>query len=187
MPAKKKTAPAVATKDVVDLEFQRIDKIQAAIRHEMDRVGKVSDACDLWLTDPADPDKYIIEPRASELMVVYIETDPKGRQIRRKERLQKLLDRALGKDRNVLEVNYRHADPRELLLKAVEKKTSLLELMAKIEGQATEISINVLNLPVWLMIKKAFLTAAEQYPEVLRLFSQEMKKIKEQDNASKSN
>jgi hypothetical protein len=58
------------------------------------RLKKFSDAIDAWLTDPDDPERYDIGPRASEVMVVYddlSDCSAKGAPRRKRARLSHLL------------------------------------------------------------------------------------------------
>lgn len=59
------------------LERKRADKIDcnAELFKCFQRVSKLSDACEEWLSDPDDPDAYTLEPRSTELNVIYDEWD----------------------------------------------------------------------------------------------------------------
>ena len=62
----------------------------------MDRLSKLIDAADAYLSDPADPSRYTLSPRAQEIGIVYAftSTGPNGRPrvTRRSCRLQTLID-----------------------------------------------------------------------------------------------
>ena len=54
------------------------------------------------------------------------------------------------------------------------------------KNSVQEVDLGGLNMPVWIMIKKAFIDVTADYPEVLRLFSKKLKEIEEVDNARRS-
>ena len=65
------------------------------LRGIYDRAIKLSDAVDAWLTDPDDPTRYSIDPRAEDINVIYTWREA-GRNggittKRRKEKLSALL------------------------------------------------------------------------------------------------
>jgi hypothetical protein len=120
----------------------------------MGRVQKLYDACDEYLQDPENPEKYTLFPRAWELDVVYREavlSGDKTKIVVRKAALSALLEKvseSLGIE--PVEVNYRHADPRKLVIEASKAIKEQLELLAKIQGtirEAVNNQINVVILP----------------------------------------
>ena len=123
------------------------------------------DACDRWLRDPADPTRYDVGPRAEDVDVVYTELVGEER-VRRKASLGDLLERIEGSGRNVLYTEAKHADPRELALKAVAPLRPLVELLAKLVGELDERPQVSLHLaPEWLAVRAALLEALAPYPE----------------------
>ena len=46
-------------------------ELAGEVRGWMATIGKLLRACDEWLTDPDDPDRYDLNPRAHELHVQY--------------------------------------------------------------------------------------------------------------------
>src|SRR5215208_6441836 len=63
-------------------EIADADRLMAELEATFARVNKLFDACDEWLTDPDDPTRYDIGPRAGELMVTYEERS-NGRTVQR--------------------------------------------------------------------------------------------------------
>jgi len=94
-----------------------------------EHVNLTLDACDRWLRDPNDPTRYEIGPRAEDIQVTYLEDTGDGRPARRKARLSELLPHAPGP---VLAVEVKHADPRELIIKAADSLKGQLELLGNI-------------------------------------------------------
>jgi hypothetical protein len=105
------------------------------------RVRKLLDACDRWLSDPDEPDRYDLGPRADELLVHYTAAGPNGIPIRAKAPLSTLLARAArcsagpgAADPSLFvdRVEFRRADPRELVLKAARRLEAELQLVARL-------------------------------------------------------
>lgn len=138
----------------------------------LERMLKAADAADEWLTDPTNPNKYSLDPRGDEVMVVYYQTVKSGKKLKRirhKARLQVLLDRISRRSNaDIEEIYIRCADPRDLLLKAADRIYNGLELIARIQGQIKEIQINVTNTTAWVLIKKLTVKVLHKYPEALK-------------------
>lgn len=101
------------------------------------------DACDAWLRDPADPEKYTLTPRSTEVEIVW-QDGPR----RRKAKLGELLERIAPLLPSGIElVEAKVTDPRRLLLDAVATLKPVVELLGKASGQIkAEPLIQVLNL-----------------------------------------
>ena len=135
------------------------------------RVTLLFDACDRWLRDADDPTRYDIGPRAGDILVTYEEPGPKGKPVRRKEALDRLLARveAAGEGLTVDRWESKHADPRELVLKTAQQLTGQTQLLAKLLGQLDERpQVNVLMAPEWLQVRAALLMALAPHPEARR-------------------
>ena len=101
----------------------------------IERESRVSDACDEYLRDPDDPTRYDVGPRASELNVIYEDyemgADDKPIVIKRKDTLQAIINHCeekLGIGIKVVET--KHADPRELVIKAHAEIRQTVDSMA---------------------------------------------------------
>src|SRR5262245_52872527 len=102
------------------------------------RLNKMLDACDVWLTDPDNPELYTLDARAEELTVIYEDSNdltPKGNPKRKRDKLSVLL-RRLEDDARVetLSVFSKHADPRDLIIKTAGEIQAKLELFARLQG-----------------------------------------------------
>ena len=135
-------------------EAQRAEDVAAAIdvlaeaKRCFERVNLLFDACDRWLRDADDPSRYDIGPRAAELLVTYEQADPDtGRTKARKEPLSRLLARVEGGlSVGVVLVETKHADPRDLVLKAVDRLHAHSELFVKIvQAQEMEDRVKALE------------------------------------------
>lgn len=101
------------------------------------RVRRLREACHRWLQHPDDPQLYCVEPRAREIEVVYEEPDEEGRMVRRRGSLQKLL-LMLQHRVEVRSVEARHADPRELLLRAAAEERRLAQTLLELQALKRE-------------------------------------------------
>jgi hypothetical protein len=113
---------------------------QRLVRHQIDAVGQLTkslhrvnllmDACDDWLRDANDPERYDIGPRAGDLDVTYeveVRTDAGFRTLKRKKTFAELASDLEGADSDgarfirVDKGEYKRADPRELILKTAQE------------------------------------------------------------------
>jgi len=158
-------------KDILD----EINKI-------MVRVQKMWNACDEWLSDPNNSEKYYLGPRADELSVVYLEKiDDKW--VTRRNILSTILHE---KDENIAvsSVHYRHADPRRLFLETARVLAIQLELLAKISGEIKDVTINIINTPVWICLQQIILDATKDKPEVRNKIADALHAITESGRSS---
>jgi hypothetical protein len=118
--------------------------IAATLGTILERAQLLSDACDEWLRDPLDPSKYNVGPRSEEITVVYETWEDCGEDAKRPrlERrslrwlLQKV-DEKLGT--TVVGAITRHADIRELVLKAQAGSIQAIETVAGLLERAWEL------------------------------------------------
>lgn len=109
------------------------DEVQRVFR----RLNKLLDACDEWLTDPDAPEKYTLEPRDNEIDITFLDptdTDSEGRPKRKRTKLRELVARVEGEQYEVLLIESKHADPRELVVKTAAQISNHLELYGKLRG-----------------------------------------------------
>jgi DNA-binding TFAR19-related protein (PDSD5 family) len=132
----------------------------------MIRLQSMLDACDEWMRDPDDPHKYNLNPRDYEIEVIYEVESKKptasSKTVRKKALLSKLL-RQTGKD--VVEVRYRIADPRLMLVNvadAVEKQLRLLsQIQGKIKSSTDEVTTMVL-----VKIQQTVINELHEHPQL---------------------
>ena len=134
----------------------------------MKRMRKMYDACDEWLTDPENPQKYNLNPRGTEVLITYRMLDPQTKKpVERKATLQQLLDDIEKKSgREPIGVRMSGRDPRDLILETSKVLTKQLELMAKIEGAVHDTVVNVTIDQKFLALKAIIIKATERAPEV---------------------
>jgi hypothetical protein len=141
------------------------DTLMLELRQCMERVNLLYDACDRWLRDPDDPTRYDIGPRAGDVNVIYSEAAG-DRTVQRRAKLSMLLAKLEEANVDVHRVEWRHADPRELVLKTHGQLQSSLELLAKLAGQLDERpQLNVILAPEWQRVRRALLEALFPFPE----------------------
>ena len=95
-------------------------------------VHKLVRACDAWLTDPDDPNKYFLGPRGEEIDITYQETDPEtGRleKMMKKASLQEMIHAIESKGFVIRNITTKQADPRELLLKSISKLEGIVKMI----------------------------------------------------------
>lgn len=114
---------------------QRGIDLMAELERCFARVNKLFDACDAWLTDPDDPTRYDIGPRAGDITVVYLEATGDGF-AHRKKKLSALLQQLVDHGLPVVSTEYRHADPRKLVLETAAQLRSQLELLVDLMERA---------------------------------------------------
>jgi len=125
---------AIQHQKQVKQEQKEGDAFLQRIENTMVRVQKMYDACDEWLTDPNNVQKYTLSPRADEIRVIYNIFDGE-RRVKRSDSLSELIDRIERKEgANVVELQSRVSDPRKLLLETALTLNKQLELLAKIQG-----------------------------------------------------
>jgi hypothetical protein len=149
----------------VDQQQDALD-VMAELRRCFERTNLVMDACDRWLRDPEDPSRYDVGPRAGDVMVIYLEHGADGKEHQRKAPLDALLAR-LGEG-GLQPVGYevKHADPRELVLKAVAQLRPSIELLGELVGELdARGTVNVVVSPEWQQVRSELLAALADYPD----------------------
>src|SRR5215212_654344 len=139
------------------------ERLRAELDRCFERVNLLFDACDRWLRDPDDPERYDVGPRVEEMWVSYADADGS----RHKATLAELLSRVeAGTGGGATMVETKHADPRELVLKTAARLQPQIELLAKLVGELDERpTLNVLISPEWLELRAAVVGALELHPE----------------------
>lgn len=132
----------------------------------MVRMRKLYDACDEWLQDPENPEKYILDPRGDEMMIQYLKYDDNDKPIRGKASLQELLDTVEAGGFLPTGTRYMGIDPRKLIIDTADSLTKQLTLLAKIEGAVKDTVINVTINEKYLALKAIIIQATNGHPDV---------------------
>jgi hypothetical protein len=156
------TTPAT-TRPFVHGQLHAIDQLTRSLQ----RVNLLQDACDEWLRDADDPKKYNVGPHAEEVKVTYevsIATDKGERIERRKKPLEELLA-VLDRDDdgarivcNSLNGEFKHADPREVLLKTAQETRSTI-------AEAAGLARMLADMRAMMAFREALLAAIAQVDE----------------------
>lgn len=182
----KSTIAAYMRERLLPAAAKRQEKIQSKdgdqflerVETTMVRVQKMYDACDEWLSDPENPTKYNLDPRAHEYKVIYLEPEVEGESRQRNKcSLQELLDRVEATDRKVLTVEAKTYDTRKLLLDTAVTLNKQLELLAKIQGLVKD-NINIVQNPenLYLNMIQIVNTATINNPEIKERIIGELEK-----------
>lgn len=144
-------------------------ELATELRAWMDTITKLLRACEEWLTDPDDPDRYYLGPRAADVWVVHeIDRGENRRPERRKERLSTLLARVDGKPGvgDFVLAETKTADPRRLILETSKTLEGHLRLMGEIAGKIqTQGTTTFLISPEWLALRTRMLEALHPFPD----------------------
>ena len=120
------------------LEEQRELDLKTELARCFHRVNKLFDACDRELTDPSDPDRYTLEPRAYEVVVV-CETLKDGVRRHRRATLQEVFDEVRKKKRKegvtVELVEAKRADPRKLISEVARTLDRHMHTLGELTGE----------------------------------------------------
>jgi hypothetical protein len=134
-------------RDLMKREGEGARKILARVERIAGRCETMSDALDLWLTDPDNPDRYTMDPRTDELKCICTlqGTNSAGKPISRTATipLNELMSQLEFTEYRGLSVIPEHlvwknTDPRKLMLDTARALKELLELLAKITGELKE-------------------------------------------------
>ena len=134
-------------RDLTKREEEGARKILARVERIAGRCEKMSDALDLWLTDPDNPDRYTMDPRTDELKCICTlqGTDSRGKPISRTatiplDELMSQLEFTEYRGLSVIPEHlvWKNTDPRKLMLDTARALKELLELLAKITGELKE-------------------------------------------------
>lgn len=110
-------------------ERLRTGSLMAEIERTYATARKLADACDRWLADPEDPERYDIGPRSEEVEVICQTAGEDGTPRTTRRRLADILAQLEGAGYPVVRVEMSHADPRELILKAGQSLTRQMQLV----------------------------------------------------------
>jgi hypothetical protein len=149
---------------------------------------KLYAACNEWLTDPADPTKYNINPRAEDVDVIYYDVTPGEEEddppIVSKTRSTAKLSALLVKTGGLAQiVRWKIADPRELLLKTAQTLNQQLELIARVRKVINEKPIvqqtvnNIEIQAVFVRVSDMLRGMAQRHPELAQELQQGMEAL----------
>lgn len=169
------------------IEETRDFDVLASLKRLTSKAEMMLAAADEWLRDPSDPARYNLNPRTHEIEVVYEETIG-DRASRKTAKLSHLLERVEQKLHvTVIKGESRTADPRKLLLDAVDSLKPVLELLGKATGQIRPdpgITLNVfLESKEWQQVESTLVEALRPHPAALEAAGRALATIGGSDDA----
>ncbi len=118
-----------ASKQLVD----RYEEIAVMLRKQLL-------ACQEWLQDPSNEEKYTVVPRDNEIQVVTQWTQD-GKICRDKELLSDVIKEIREHGKNVLKVQFNTADTRKIILETAKVLQTDLDYIAKLQGAVSDIIV----------------------------------------------
>jgi len=147
----------------------------------MIKMKKLYDACDEYLTDPADSTKYSLLPRAWEQEIRYLDysmtTDKDQKPMQKTMQLQQLIDMMHDRQMEIVHIKNTFQDPRKVITETANVLTKQLELMARIQGTIKDVSISIINNPAWVQVQAIILNVAEKFPDIREDLAREFAKL----------
>ena len=117
-------------------EIQTAINVDEEIRSYFITMRKLRAACDDWLTDPDDPEKFTLDARATETSIIYDHMEPGADKPTRKRaplsNLIALVEQHPGV--SVVRVELKHADPRQLVINSMKQLLAQADFVAKLQG-----------------------------------------------------
>ena len=173
---------AVEKRNITDAQ-QLFEVILKAVQ----RMEKLSDACDKWLEDPDKAGEYFMGPRAGEVTIVYqemVEKHNKDGEVvkvtweKHKAKLQDLLNRLqeVGVHR-VVSISSPETDPRILLVKSSEVLTKQMETLVNAWKSVDQGRSSFIGTPAWDQVVSVILKATERDPQMRREIADGLGKI----------
>jgi hypothetical protein len=170
-------AAAVMAREEAGNGAALLDRLEAVTA----RMEKLYDACDEYLRDPANPGRYDLGPRAWDIDVTYRTAEPgAGRMVTRRKSLDSLLQGLGEKGYEPLEVRFRHADPRRLIIDTAAVLGKHLELLARIRGEAKDqVIASVTVNQQFIDMQEIIVHCTAEYPEVRAAIISRIKELNE--------
>lgn len=143
----------------------------------VNRMRKISDACDEYLQDPDDVTKYFLGPHDYEINVVGYRKDKDGKRYKVKESLGDILAKLKQNGYEVTKLSSFQADPRIMLVKASETLSRQMDTMVNawkaIEDQRTNFS----KAPEWKELTTVLEEILGRHPEERQIIADRLRSI----------
>lgn len=153
------------------------DRIVSEIERQMEIGNKLLDACAEALQDPDHPNRFTLDPTATDIDVVYI--DVSGPEpVRKRATLQQLLQQvSSGGEYVPKDYQYAKSDPRKLLLDSIGKLGNHLELLAKVKGEIQDAAITIVKSETWQSFQSIIIENLKDYPEVREALADRLREL----------
>ena len=144
------------------------DAILTALEKRHATLEKLFDACDRFLEDPADPTRYSLAPRTTEI-AIHVGANGRGQKTTLGELLNRAEVAAGGLPVTLVENGTKTADPRRLIRETAETCRGVAETLAKVAGllkpETQVITVNqFLGSPEWLAVQATLVEPLREYP-----------------------
>lgn len=159
------------------------DVLMKQLHEAQERIMKLSDACDDYLRDPDDPDKYRLYTRGADIWISYTVEQADGTVDYRKGKLLDLLSKLEDKGVRVFEYRIRGTDPAELAVRASKELRGYKELLGKLMGLIKDVEVNILLHPEWIQLENVLVQVLRKYPGALEEYDQKVKEVFSEQNA----
>lgn len=145
------------------------DAILTALEKRHATLEKLFDACDRFLEDPADPTRYSLAPRTTEI-AIHVGANGRGQKTTLGELLNRAEVAAGGLPVTLVENGTKTADPRRLIRETAETARGVLETLAKVAGllkpETQVLSLSVfLGSSDWQAVQATLVEPLREYPE----------------------
>jgi hypothetical protein len=126
------TAALVAPVESTRFVNRQLDALEQ-LNLNLLRINLLIDACDDWLRDAKEPNRYDIGPRAYEVLVTFFELpDPEGKSKKAKATLEALLARVEQRGLQIEKAETKTVDPRSLILSTLAESRQIIGLCVEL-------------------------------------------------------
>lgn len=178
--------PAQLVKAVERRDITNAEQLFEVILKAVQRMEKLSDACDSYLDDPDKPGEYYMGPRSHDVKVIYLQkveyTNKKGDTItkweRRTAQLQELVEKIEGDgDKKINALRTSDMDPRMLLVKSSETLTKQMDTLVQAWKAVDQGKSSFIGTPAWNEVVQVILQSTNEYPDARRAIADGLSKI----------
>ncbi len=183
---KRNRLPSQLVKAVERRDITNAEQLFEVILKAVQRMEKISDACDKFLDDPDNPGEYYMGPRAHDVKVIYLQRveyqNKKGetsyRWEKRTAQLQDLIARIESDgDKNVTALRTSDMDPRYLLVKSSETLTKQMDTLVQAWKAVDQGKSSFIGTPAWDQVVSVILKSTDKFPEVRRAIADGLSQI----------
>ena len=183
---KRNRLPAQLVKAVERRDITNADQLFEVILKAVQRMEKLSDACDNYLDDPDKPGEYYMGPRAHDVKVIYLQrveyTNRKGetsyRWEKRTAQLQDMVEKIESDgDKQITALRTSDMDPRLLLVRSSETLTKQMDTLVQAWRAIDQGKSSFIGTPAWEEVVRVILKSSEQWPEARRAIADGLSKI----------
>lgn len=143
----------------------------------MEKLNMMLDACHEALLDPDDPTKYNIEPRATDIKVIYREYDESGKGHNVTRSLQEVIQALEKTGATVTSLQTKSLDPRAMLLNIADSMEKQLTLLGRMQGTLGGVIDEMVQSIVLIQVQKVVIEATKGHPEIRRKIAESIQSL----------